>query len=349
MANRILLKKIITMFFCVVIVTSLFGCTKKHNCSYIRMDQFAENWNLAAEESPTGITQGKKTEENEKNYIFSTPGITVFQSGGYHSALEYTAEDLTQVDDIITELFTLFPVNFGDRGASAAIRTYHEISDQYIQPFIEGFRVEFKRVKRVQDVSYTLTVLYGYENGVSVANNVPEGMYGFDLTLDQVVERYNSVVHKNFRNKIYCNGFDIIDPDSFISSEEKFFGGHSVKEVFYPYRNGSKVTLWLDASLKVCGVFVLVPANLYAMDALKTDQVNNRMWLWTNACLGFSSDKTDSRFGGLFNPGETGHTYQSGITYVASKTETGAVFGFIPSSYEFSEKILDWFDFIPLN
>ncbi len=291
----------------------------------------------------------EKTEENGKNYIFSTPGITVFQSDGYLSALEYTAEDLAQVDDVITELFTLFPVNFGDRGASAAIRTYHEISDQYIQPFIEGFRVEFKRVKRVQDVSYTLTVLYGYEGGVSVANNVPEGMYGFDLTLDQVVERYNSVVHKNFRNKIYYNGFDIIDPDSFISSEEKFFGGHSVKEVFYLYRNGSKVTLWLDASSKVCGVFVLVPANLYAMDALKTDQVNNRMWLWTNACLGFSSDKTDSSFGGLFNPGETGHTYQSGITYVASKTETGAVFGFIPSSYEFSEKILDWFDFIPLN
>ena len=99
-----------------VIVTSLFGCTKKHNCSYIRMDQFAENWNLAAEESPTGITQGKKTEENGKNYIFSTPGITVFQSDGYLSALEYTAEDLTQVDDIITECTALlrdkiFPVS----------------------------------------------------------------------------------------------------------------------------------------------------------------------------------------------------------------------------------------------
>lgn len=349
MGKRGLLKRAALIFLSAVIFIGLFGCGQRISCSQIRSDRFVEKWNQSAQENPDGITKGKMAEKSGKNYTFYSPGITITQSSGYITALEYKTEDIASIPTVIEELFTLLPVDFGERGAQSAVNIYNETVRNYVPEYIEGIKLNFANVSAEEDVSYSLTVLYAYEDGIESAEGVPDGMYCFHVTLAECLDRYNELVREEFSDTMYSSGFDIIEQNMLIVAEDRDVLGSSVVEFFYVYRNGSRVTLWTDSTSRVCGIFLFVPDLLSATDALKADQINNRMWLWSNACVNFSLDKTTTNFGNLLNPGKTGYSYQNGICYIAADTEGGTVFGMIPSDESFFERAPDWFSCIPVS
>lgn len=342
-------KKIAVLAMFIVILFSICACGASDS-TQISLNNFVKNWNIAAKNDASGITGGIQVNKKGDTYDFSNTGVSITQRNGYILTIKYTSEGFspTSGEKTIRQLFDILPDSINEQSFLNAVNEFQIRTKDYVQDMVKGFAISFKKVKDKKSISFTLKPVYEYNEHIIYSEDMPAGMYCFDITLSELIDSYNKAINSEFSDKKIVYGFDSIKNEDSFYKESILFVGHELNQYKFEYPNGSKLFVFTDNVDRVCGIFSSVPKNLIISDLLKDIHIKNKLWLFLNPVVGTSADKVSTVYGKLIDTCKTGKNYQDGIAYISKNVEdVGITFGFFSCDGTFFNNGDSWMSAIP--